>query len=107
MAFRLLLARLPGSCGLLLCPTTPAAAAPAAPTHSWPSISVYSWDAALVDQDGTALLFATSSGKPQRVTMFRSSSKFVCPLVIDTLRETESELPNSSPQRTASADDQL
>ncbi len=96
MAFRPVLAGVLGACALLICAAAPAAGAPAASTTAWPTNSVYNLDAALVDQDGSALPFASTTGKPRLVTMFYSSCKFVCPLIIDTLRKTEHELPDSA-----------
>lgn len=60
--------------------------------RAWPSDSVYQLDATLTDQDGTVLRFGDSRGQPRLVTMFYSSCKFVCPLIIDTLQKTEREL---------------
>ena len=96
MAFRPLLASLLTTCALLVCAPAPAIAGPAASTSAWPTASVYNLNASLVDQDGQALSFASTTGKPRLVTMFYSSCKFVCPLIIDTLRKTEHELPDSS-----------
>ena len=65
----------------------------AAAAVAWPSESVYHLDAKLLDQDGTALPFASTTGRPRLVTMFYTSCQFVCPLIIDTLLKSEHELP--------------
>lgn len=93
--FRSLFAGLLTAFALLLCaPIQSNAATPA----GWPSDSVYHLDAALLDQDGHALPFASTAGRPRLVTMFYTSCTFVCPLIIDTLRKTENEL--SADERT-------
>ncbi|TAH41889.1 MAG: SCO family protein, partial [Gammaproteobacteria bacterium] len=74
---------------------TSAFAQPAnAPTGPLPGDSVYNLDASLVDQDGKVLRFADGRGQPRLVSMFYSSCKFVCPMIIDTLRRTERSLPD-------------
>jgi|SRR5688500_13760825 protein SCO1 len=75
--------------------------APAAPPHagparaSLPGDSLYHLDVPLVDQDGTALGFADGRGRPRVVSMFYTSCKFVCPLIIDTVQKTERALPEA------------
>ncbi len=88
-AFRSLFAGLLTAFALLLC--TPIQSNAATRT-AWPSDSVYHLDAALLDQDGHALRFASTAERPRLVTMFYTSCAFVCPLIIDTLRKTENEL---------------
>ena len=60
-----------------------------------PGDSVYHLDVPLVDQDGTALQFADGRGKPRVVSMFYTSCKYVCPLIIDTVLKTERALPEA------------
>lgn len=60
-----------------------------------PGDSVYHLDAPLVDQDGNATTFSDGLGKPRIASMFYASCKFVCPLIIDTLKKTERALPES------------
>lgn len=96
IALRAMLASVLAACAVVLSVSAPAEAAPAVSTTAWPSDSVYNLDAALADQDGHAMSFASNDGRPRLVTMFYSSCKFVCPLIIDTLRKTEHELPDSS-----------
>lgn len=57
-----------------------------------PGTSIYRLDIALVDQDGAAMHLADRQGKPLLITMFYTSCKFVCPLIIDTLQKTERTL---------------
>lgn len=74
---------------------------PMLPTHAaqtvsaatqLPGDSVYQLDARLTDQDGHARHFADGRGKPRVVSMFYTSCKFMCPLIIDTIRKTEHAL---------------
>ena len=57
-----------------------------------PGDSVYQLGLPLVDQDGQAFDFAAGRGKPRLISMFYSSCKFVCPMIVDTLRNTERAL---------------
>jgi len=57
-----------------------------------PGDSVYQLELPLVDQDGRAFDFAAGRGRPRLVSMFYSSCKFVCPMIVDTLRNTERAL---------------
>jgi protein SCO1/2 len=69
-------------------PVAATTAAPAAPA-ALPGDSVYRLRAPLVDQDGRAFDFADGAGAPRLVSMFYTSCKVVCPLIVDTLRATE------------------
>jgi protein SCO1/2 len=60
-----------------------------------PGDSVYHLDVPLVDQDGIGFKFADGHGKPRVVSMFYTSCKYVCPLIIDTLLKTERALPEA------------
>lgn len=81
-------------CALLLAaaPPLPLARGAAATPATLPGDSVYHLDVALTDQDGNALRFG-DGGRPRLVSLFYSSCQFVCPLIIDTLKKTERELP--------------
>ena len=57
-----------------------------------PANSVYQLAVALTDQDGRDFQLADRRGKPMLVSMFYSNCQFVCPMLIDTLRDTESKL---------------
>lgn len=63
-----------------------------APAADLPGDSVYQLDIPLVDQDGNGSHLADRRGKPQLVSMFYTSCKFVCPLIIDSLLLTERSL---------------
>lgn len=54
-----------------------------------PPNSTYRLDVPLVDQDGRGFHFADERGKPRLVSMFYTSCKYVCPLIVDTLMATE------------------
>jgi protein SCO1/2 len=64
-----------------------------------PGDSVYHLDIPLVDQDGNGSHLADRRGKPQLVSMFYTSCKFVCPLIIDSLRLTERSFDPAERQR--------
>lgn len=91
-AFRPVPASLIAAFALLISAPTQAVGAPSPTRTDLPSESVYHLDAALVDQDGQALRCASASNKPRLVSMFYTSCKFVCALIIDTLPKTEHEL---------------
>lgn len=58
-------------------------------TTALPGDSAYHLDVPLVDQDGKGFVFADGRGRPRIVSMFYTSCKYVCPLIIDTLLATE------------------
>ncbi|HEU4664426.1 MAG TPA: SCO family protein [Dokdonella sp.] len=57
-----------------------------------PRDSTYHLALPLVDQDGRAFAFVDGRGRARIVSMFYTSCKYVCPLIIDTLLKTEREL---------------
>jgi protein SCO1/2 len=57
-----------------------------------PSTSVYHLDVPLLDQDARARRFADGRGRARVVSMFYSSCKYVCPLIIDTVKKTRHAL---------------
>lgn len=63
-----------------------------------PSDSVYQLPAPLVDQQGKRLSLRDKRGRPQLVSMFYTSCKFICPLIIDSGKAIERSL---SPQEQA------
>lgn len=69
-----------------------AAAQAAPPQAALPGASVYQIGAQLVDQDGRQFRLSERRGQPMLVSMFYNSCKFVCPMLIDSLRLTEQEL---------------
>ena len=79
---------------LLLFAAAPVVAAdPAA--AALPGDSLYHLDAPLAGQDGEAFGFADGRGRARIVSMFYSSCKFVCPLIIDTVQKTRHALPEA------------
>lgn len=64
-----------------------------------PGDSVYHLAVPLTDQDGIALHFADGRGEPRLVSLFYTSCQVVCPLIVETLKQTERALPE--PQRRA------
>ena len=71
-------------------PTAPAAGAARAPELA--SDSVYQLAATLTDQDGRAGRLDERLGHPVLVTMFYTSCQFVCPMIVEALRDTEAKL---------------
>lgn len=68
--------------------------APANPVQApvFPGDSVYQVAATLTDQDGRAFRLGDRRGKPVLVSMFYTSCKFVCPMLIDTMALTQQSL---------------
>lgn len=64
-----------------------------------PSDSVYQLNAPLVDQQGRKLRLADKRGKVQLVSMFYTSCKFICPLIIDSGRAIERSLTPAEQQK--------
>lgn len=60
-----------------------------------PSASIYQLDARLTDQDGKAQGLDLYRGHPVLITMFYASCPAACPLIIDTLRATEKQVPEA------------
>jgi protein SCO1/2 len=61
-------------------------------TAATPGNSIYQVTANLSDQDGRQFKLSDLHGKPVLVSMFYNSCKFVCPMLIDTVRMTEQSL---------------
>lgn len=57
-----------------------------------PGDSVYNLKVQLTDQDGRQQMLAERRGRPQLVTMFYTSCQMVCPMIIDSLRQTRNAL---------------
>ena len=72
-------------------PDAPAAAAAVAAVRL-PADSVYQLALLLTDQQGRALPLAAGRGHPVLVSMFYTSCQFVCPMLVEALRATESKL---------------
>ncbi|MFP5373353.1 MAG: SCO family protein [Gammaproteobacteria bacterium] len=81
----------PRLAALLLAGTVLAAdTAPAAPPL--PRDSVYQLEVALTDQDGRTGPWSARRGKPQLVSMFYTSCRYICPLIVDSGKAIERQL---------------
>jgi protein SCO1/2 len=67
-----------------------AAQGPGAPL---PGDSVYQLDLALTDQEARTGKLADLRGRPVLIAMFYTSCKYVCPLIIESLRRVDQALP--------------
>jgi protein SCO1 len=76
---------------------TASAAAPSAATL--PPESVYHVEAALTDQAGRALQWRDGAGTPQLVSMFYTSCRYVCPLIVDSAKGVEHALGDAERAR--------
>jgi protein SCO1/2 len=76
---------------LLCCAAATSNAAPPQ-AAAVPGSSIYQVGATLSDQDGRQFKLGDLHGKPVLVSMFYNSCKFVCPMLIDTVRMTEQSL---------------
>jgi protein SCO1/2 len=57
-----------------------------------PTDSVYQLDAMLVDQSARPLRFRDLRGKPRLVTMIYTQCKYVCPMIVNSVKAVEREL---------------
>lgn len=64
----------------------------AVPGNALSGDSVYQMPATMIDQDGRTFKLQERRGHPVLVSMFYNSCQFVCPMLIDALRNTEQEL---------------
>lgn len=69
-----------------------AAAACAGPAAALPGDSVYQLDVSFTDQNGTRQHFPQLRGKVRIISMFYANCPYVCPLIIDTIKQTENAL---------------
>lgn len=69
-----------------------AGTSPAAEVREIPGDSVYRFDATLSDQSGTSFHLAERRGRPLLVAMFYTSCRYVCPLIIDSVKGVEHAL---------------
>lgn len=67
-------------------------ASPARAEAPLPKDSLYQLAINLTDQDTNTATFASRRGRVQLVTMFYTSCRFVCPLIISTVQRTEKAL---------------
>ncbi|MBN8727399.1 MAG: SCO family protein [Xanthomonadales bacterium] len=84
--------------GLLLALIGTAALAASTPP-AVPADSLYQLKAALTDQDARTFDFSAGHGKPRLISMFYADCPYMCPLLIDTIRKTEGELPEAARAR--------
>jgi protein SCO1 len=69
-----------------------AMAAPALPGGPLPGDSVYQLDIPLTNQDARASKLAELRGSPVLIAMFYTSCKYVCPLIVDSMRSVDKAL---------------
>ncbi len=65
----------------------------ATPKAALPGDSVYHLQVPLTDQTGRSFRIDELAGRPVLVSMFYGSCKFVCPMLIDTMRATSDQVP--------------
>jgi len=70
----------------------PALAVTASSAPVLPGDSVYQLDARLTDSAGRALAWRDLRGQARIATMFYTSCRYICPLVVDSLRAIERQL---------------
>lgn len=63
------------------------------------SDSVYQLPLALTDQDGRDFAFDTRRGRPLLVSMFYTGCEFVCPMLVETIRDAEAKLKPAQRER--------
>jgi protein SCO1 len=59
------------------------------PAAKLPGDSVYQLSAGFSDADGHAVAWTDLRGKPRVATLFYTSCRYICPLVVDSLRAVE------------------
>lgn len=57
-----------------------------------PADSIYQLQSEMTDQDGRAFKLENMRGRPVIVSMFYNSCQFVCPMLIDTVQQTQDKL---------------
>jgi protein SCO1 len=68
-------------------------------TQPLPEDSVYHLPLVLTDQNGRATDWRAGRGKPQLVSMFYTSCKYICPLIIDSGKAIERQLTPDEQKR--------
>ncbi|MEO8671637.1 MAG: SCO family protein [Tahibacter sp.] len=71
------------------------AASAAEAARPLPGESVYQLDFPVTDQLGISSPWASARGKVQVVSMFYTSCRYVCPLLVDTLKRVENSIPEA------------
>ena len=77
--------------------TAHAAGAPAA--QSLPGESLYHLQAGLTDQHGRPLQWSDLQGRPQLVSMFYANCHLMCPLILESAKAVQKQLPASQRDR--------
>ncbi|WP_413975324.1 SCO family protein [Stenotrophomonas acidaminiphila] len=72
--------------------------APVAPAASLPGQSLYHLQVTLTDQHGASVPWASLRGRPQLVSMFYGNCHLMCPLIIESAKAVQKQLP--ADQRT-------
>jgi len=78
--------------GALATAATPGANPAATGAAALPGDSVYQLNAKLTDQEGRDFTLTQKRGQPVLVGMFYTSCEFVCPMLVEALRNTEAKL---------------
>jgi len=65
----------------------------AAQAQALPGESLYHLQASLVDQHGRPLQWAQLRGRPKLVSMFYAQCRMTCPLIIESAKNVQSQLP--------------
>lgn len=68
-------------------------------TQPLPTDSIYHLKVELTDQAGRTALLGARRGRPQLVAMFYTSCQMVCPLIIDSMRQTWKALDPAAQSR--------
>ncbi len=74
-------------------------AAPKPPTTPVPGESVYRLPVTLTDQHGKRFDWSQRRGKAQLVSMFYTSCRYICPLIVDSGKAVEKQLKPSGRER--------
>ena len=86
---------------LLLAAQTASAASTPAAAATLSANSVYQLKMALTDQQGRSVGLDAGRGHPVLVSMFYTSCEFVCPMLVEALRDTEAKLSADERARTS------
>lgn len=66
---------------------------PVARAADWPGDSIYNLPLRMSDQSGREFALADEAGHPTLVVMFYTSCQYVCPLMIEGVKQAEHALP--------------
>jgi protein SCO1/2 len=76
-----------------------AALAQSATARQLPRDSIYHLPAVLIDQHGKAADWRAHRGRPQLVSMFYTSCRYICPLIVDSAKGIEHALTSAERAR--------